>query len=197
MGNPRSRSSEPVTWPTAERSPHKSPSPGTGAPWGDCGGLHGACAARASSGDQTTRRRRDALSSGGSAGGVTPSAATGAAFEPLRSLQDFGVSDIRSSSGPATGMAGDRGDDLAGGTGPQRSGGSGPSVSSSSGLRCRAAARKPRPRSPGTGTGRCPCAGRAGLLNRSSMPARSAQFNKKQKGAKGPWFIQDPALPSS
>jgi hypothetical protein len=72
-GDKRSRSSEPVTWPTAERSPHKSPSPGTGAPWGDCGGLYGARAARASLGATATRRRPVALSSGGSAGGVTPS----------------------------------------------------------------------------------------------------------------------------
>jgi len=47
------------------------------------------------------------LSSGGSADDVTPSAATGAAFEPLRSLQRFAVFSIPSS--PASGMAGDRG----------------------------------------------------------------------------------------
>jgi hypothetical protein len=105
-GNKRSRSSEPVTWPTAERSPHKSPSPGTGAPWGDCGGLHGARAARASSGAQATRRRPHEMSSGGSAGGVTPSAATGAAFEPLRSLQGFGTPGGRDFQRPGHGLGG-------------------------------------------------------------------------------------------
>jgi len=78
------------------------------------------------------RRRPSYLSSGGSANGVTPSAATGAAFEPMRSLQGF--TDPKAPSGPASGMAGDRGDDLAGGTGPERSGGSGSNVSSSSRL---------------------------------------------------------------
>ena len=126
------RISEPVTWPTAERSPHKSPSPVDGgavggvrwAPWRTrCPNLFGRPA---------QRRRPDDGSSGGSANGVTPSAATGAAFEPLRSLQGFPVSGIP--NGPASGIASDRGDDLAGGTGPQRSGGSGPNVSSSSGF---------------------------------------------------------------
>ena len=131
-GNLAARNSEPVTWPTAERSPHKSPSPVDG---GAVGGLRWAqwrtCCPNLF-GRPAKRRRPGDLSSGDPADGVTPSAATGAAFEPMRSLQGFAVSGI--SSGPASGTAGDRGDDLAGGTGSQRSGGSGPNVSSSSGL---------------------------------------------------------------
>lgn len=78
-----------------------------GAPWGDCGGPNGARAAPSLFGRPAKRRRPHHLSSGGSADGVTPSAATGAAFEPLRSLQGFAVSGIP--SGPASGMASARG----------------------------------------------------------------------------------------
>jgi len=58
-------------------------------------------------------------SSGGSAADVTPSAANGAAVEPL--IADFAAAQplrallcTPAFSGPATGMAGDRGGDLAG-----------------------------------------------------------------------------------
>ena len=61
---------------------------------------------------------RTITSSGGSASDVPPSAATGAAVEPLRASVG-----IPAFSGPATGMAGDRGGDLAGAapSGAQRS----------------------------------------------------------------------------
>ena len=124
------------------------------------------------------------MSSGDSADGVTPSAATGATFEPLRSLQWFTVSGIP--SGPASGMAGDRGDDLADGTRPQRSGGSGPSASSSSGL-FPAQREGNQTAIPGHGTGpQHHAAGCAGLVSRSSIRARSAHLNEEQKGAKPP-----------
>jgi hypothetical protein len=51
---------------------------------------------------------RNITSSGGPAADVTPSAATGAAVEPLQALQCTGV------SRPGIGLGGDRGDDLAG-----------------------------------------------------------------------------------
>ena len=60
-----------------------------GAPWGDCGGSFGARAAPSLFGRPAQRRRPSYLSSGVSADGVTPSAATGAAFESLRSLPGF------------------------------------------------------------------------------------------------------------
>jgi len=71
---------------------------------------------------------RTITSSGGSAADVPPSAATGAAVEPL--IADFAAAQplrallcIPAFSGPATGMAGDRGGDLAGAapSGAQRS----------------------------------------------------------------------------
>ena len=49
------------------------------------------------------------MSSGDSAADVTQSEATGAAVEPQRTVQC-----TRGFSGPASGVAGDRGDDLAG-----------------------------------------------------------------------------------
>lgn len=133
MGIPlAARNSEPVTWPTAERSPHKSPSPVDGGAVGGLRWAHWCTRCHSLFGRPAQRRRPGEQSSGGSADGVTPSAATGAAFEPVRSLRGFAVFGLP--SGPASGMAGDRGDDLTGGTGPERSDGSGPHVSSSSGF---------------------------------------------------------------
>ena len=60
---------------------------------------------------------------------TTPSAATGAAAEPVRANRGF--------SGPASGVAGDRGDDLGGVQRTERSGVNGTPVSSSSGRRSR------------------------------------------------------------
>ncbi len=71
----------------------------------------------------------------------------------MRSLQGF--TDPKAYSGPASGMASDRGDDLAGGTGPERSGGSEPNVSSSSGL-VPAQREGNQTAIPGTGQGRGP-----------------------------------------
>ena len=125
------------------------------------------------------------MSSGDSADGVTPSAATGATFEPLRSLQWFTVSGIP--SGPASGMAGDRGDDLAGGTGPQRSGGSGPNVSSSSGL-VHAQREGNQTAIPGHGKG--PLLPVLPVNTGHALPspvfARSALIKIKKIGAEGP-----------
>jgi len=85
-------------------------------------------------------------SSGGSAADVTPSAANGAAVEPL--IADFAAAQplrallcTPAFSGPATGMAGDRGGDLAGAapSEAQRSAANCKPVSSPSGPRSRAA----------------------------------------------------------
>jgi hypothetical protein len=67
------------------------------------------------------------------------------------------------SSGPASGMAGDRGDDLAGVQQTQRSEENGTPASSASGL-VHVPVKETSPRPPGTGTGRCLIpAGTAGL----------------------------------
>ena len=77
---------------------------------------------------------RISSASGGSAADVPPSAATGAAVEPVRALRCTSAF-----SGPASGVAGDRGDDLAGVQRAKRSAVIGTTVSSSSGRRSRAA----------------------------------------------------------
>ena len=156
-----------------------------GAPWGECGGSDGARAAPRLFGRPAKRRRPSELSSGGSADGVTPSAATGAAFEPLRSPQGFAVSG--SPSGPASGMAGDRGDDLAGRTGPERSGGSGTNISSSSGL-VPAQREGNQTAIPWHGTGPLPhvLPVNTGRAPPSPALARSALISNKKIGAEAP-----------
>ena len=72
---------------------------------------------------------RNPTTTGASAADVPQSAATGAAVEPVRALQAF-----TAFSGPAAGLAGDRGDDLAGVQRTTRSGVNGTPASSSSGL---------------------------------------------------------------
>ena len=116
---------------------------------------------------------------------MTPSEATGAAFEPMRSLQGFAVSGIP--SGPASGMAGDRGDDLAGGTGPERRGGSGPTASSSSGL-VPAQREGNQAAIPGHGTGPLLLVSPVNTGHAPPSPAlaRSALFSNKKIGANGP-----------
>lgn len=59
-----------------------------------------------------------------------------------------GIQDSGISSGPASGMTGDREDDLAGGKGPERSGGIAPNISSCGGL-VRAQREGKRDRNPG------------------------------------------------
>ena len=167
-----------------------------GAPWGDDGGPNGARAAPSVFGRPAQRRSPGELSSGGSADGVTPSAATGAAFEPLRSLQGF--TDPKASSGPASGMAGDRGDDLTGGTGPQRSGGIGPNASSSSGL---APAQREGNQTaiPGHGTG--PLRSVLPAVPAWSAALRSTRVERallrRTKGGEAPWLKRGRFLPWS
>lgn len=195
-GHLAARNSEPVTWPTAERSPHKSPSPVDG---GAVGGVRWAqWRTRCPSlfGRPAKRRRPHYLSSGVSADGVTPSAATGAAFEPLRSLQGFAVSGIP--SGPASGLAGDRGDDLAGGTGPQRSAAQRREWTERQFVqraRSRAAGRKPD-RDP-RARDRAAAPSAAGEHRPCPVPARSALINNKKLGPKAPEVTQAPARPSN
>lgn len=114
---------------------------GRGRSWGDGGGSYGARAATSTevaqqSGDADTPR------TGVSANDVTPSNATGAADEPV-------LPDQR--SGPASGVAGDRGDGLRdeprGTAGRKRIG-----PQAVKRARSRAAGGKQSPRSPGTGT---------------------------------------------
>jgi hypothetical protein len=94
----RSRSSAPVSRPTARRSPHKSPSPRDGGCGGSAVGRpahrlptprhrNAAADVTARLAQRLQRRCRTSTSSGDSAAGVTPSAATGATVEPLRALQ--------------------------------------------------------------------------------------------------------------
>ena len=81
-----SRSSEPVSRPTACLIPPQVPlTKGRGRSWGDAvGRWRTGCHLP---GGAAQRSRPHDTSSGGSAADVTPSAATGAAVEPLRSLQ--------------------------------------------------------------------------------------------------------------
>jgi hypothetical protein len=114
---------------------------------GRCDRSPGATAA--ASGPPTSSR------TGADAAGVPPSAATGATVEPVRAN-----SGVQAFSGPASGVAGGRGDDLAGVQRTERSGVRGTPVSSPSGLVVHAQREGSKsPRSPGTGTGRCrqPC----------------------------------------
>lgn len=97
---------------------------------------------------QHSEAARGIPSSGGPAADVPQSAATGAAVEPLRALHAPGF------SGPASGVAGDRGDDLTGVQRTQRSEENETPASSSSGL-VHVPVKKTSPRSPGTGQGRC------------------------------------------
>ena len=79
-----SRSSEPTSRLTAQRSPHQSPSPRHGGWWGDCGGPQGERAARAFG------RRSAAKTTDMTLGAASPrppcdqATATGAAAEPQR-----------------------------------------------------------------------------------------------------------------
>jgi hypothetical protein len=98
-----SRSSEPASRPTAQRSPHQSPSPRHGGWWGDCGGPQGERAARAL-GRRSAAKTTD----------MTPAAA---ALRPTcHQAQRLARRSSRSGQtqrGPASGVAGGRGDELA------------------------------------------------------------------------------------
>jgi hypothetical protein len=91
--------------PPLEDPPTSPPRPGMGGLWGDRGGTPGARAATTAGGAASEAACQDS-SAGGPAADVLPSAATGAAVEPARAHQCI--------CGPASGMAGDRGDDLGG-----------------------------------------------------------------------------------
>lgn len=103
----------------------------------------------------------------------------------MRSLQGF--TDPKASSGPASGLAGDRGHDLAGGTGPQRSDGSGPNVSSSSGL-VPAQREGNQTAIPRHGKGPLPCVKPVSTGHTPPFPvsAHSALINNKKLGPNGP-----------
>ena len=142
----------PSPGPPLKDPPTSPPHPWMGAPWGDDGGPIGARAAPSLFGRPAKRRRPDDVSSGDSADGVTPSAATGAAFEPLRSLQGFRTPGI-----PAARLRAWR---LTGGTiwrtGRDHSAAAGVDRTSvrPAGSFTRSG-KETRPRSPGTGKGRC------------------------------------------
>ena len=69
---------------------------------------HGLPPQRVAQRSKASEATRNITNTGGSASDVTPSAATGAAVEPVRALQAVVFSD------PASGVAGGRGGDLAG-----------------------------------------------------------------------------------
>jgi hypothetical protein len=202
MGNPtQTEAVSPSPGPPLKDPPTSPPHRGMGAPWGDDGGPMGAGAALSSSGAAAKRRRPHHLSSGGCRGRRDTKLTHGQRLARRSSrcdhvFKDSGVQSIWTSSGPAPGMAGDRGDDLTGGTRPQQSGGSGPTVSSSSGLvhaqREGHPAREPRARERAA----APCAaGATGHAPPSPVPARSALINTKRNGPEGPWIKPDPFQP--
>jgi hypothetical protein len=140
MGNPtQTEAVSPSPGPPLKDPPTSPPHRGMGAPWGDDGGPMGAGAALSSSGAAAKRRRPHHLSSGGCRGRRDTKLTEGQRLARRSSrchhvFKDSGVQGFWTSSGPAPGMAGDRGDGLAGGTRPQQSGGSGSTASPSSGL---------------------------------------------------------------
>jgi len=144
-----SRSSEPVPAHRIEDPPTSPPRQPTGRRWGERR-THWRTRCHPGRVAQHSEAARHITSSGAPAADVTPSAATGAAVEPLRALPcNWGF------SGPASGMAGDRGGDLVGVQRTQRSEENETPARSSSG-RVHVPVKETSPRPPGTGTGRCP-----------------------------------------
>ena len=146
-----SRSSEPVSRPTALKIPPQVPlARSTGACWGERGGTTGARAATPAGG--AAKRSRPPCHEQRRPCGRR--ATKRSDWRGGRAAASTSMDSV--SSGPASGVAGGRGDDLAGAKPTQRSVVGAAPVSSSSALVVHAQREGSKSaRSPGTGTGRC------------------------------------------
>jgi len=124
-----------------------------GAPWGDDGGSHGARAAPNLFGRPAKRRRPVELSSGGCRGRRDTKRSDWRGVRAAAITSGVRASNVRTSSGPASGMVGDRGDDLAGGRDHSAAAGAARAPVRPAGSFPRSG-KESRPRSPGAGNGR-------------------------------------------